>query len=151
MAITLEEVMEFGERWLTTVFNRGLPAEQAAFFVDPDSRMYMLDNGELMTFQDNYDLHCQLTNEIHALGDFTLTVLNVSPDRVRATCRFYWQADYADNRPVPNTIKAIVGEDWIIERVTSGELKFVLYMNSFHHLLPDSAPLQLELKPRQMM
>jgi hypothetical protein len=41
-------------------------------------------------------------------------------------------------------IKAIVGEDWIIERVASGELKFVLYMSTFHQLLPDSAPLQLE-------
>jgi hypothetical protein len=40
-------------------------------------------------------------------------------------------------------IKAVVGEDWIVERLPSGELKFVPYTNLFHHLLPDSAPLQL--------
>jgi hypothetical protein len=38
----------------------------------------------------------------------------------------------------------VTGEDWIIERTSSGALKFVLYMNPFHQLLPDSAPLQLE-------
>ena len=40
-------------------------------------------------------------------------------------------------------IKAVVGEDWILERATSGELKFVLYINTFHHTLPDSAALDL--------
>ena len=41
-------------------------------------------------------------------------------------------------------IKAVVGEDWIIERAASGALKFVLYVNTFHHFLPDSAPLDRE-------
>ncbi len=144
MPITLQEVLEFADRWLATVLGRGTPAEQAAFFVDPDSRLYILETGELMTFQDNYNLHCQLTNEVHTLGGFTMTPLNASPDRVRATGRFYWQAEYAQKRPVPNVIKSIAGIDCIIERVASSELKFVLYMSSFHQLLPDSAPLRLE-------
>jgi hypothetical protein len=144
MPITQKEVLEFGDRWLRTVMTRGLPADQAAFFVDPDSRLYVLEGGALMTFEDNYNLHCQLTNEVHTFGDFTLTVLNNSPERVRATGRFYWQAEYAKKRPPPNVIKAMVGGDWIIERIASGELKFVLYMSTFHQLLPDSAPLQLE-------
>jgi hypothetical protein len=72
-----------------------------------------------------------------------LTVLKTAPERVRATGTVYWEAEYRD-RPRPNVIKAVVGEDWIIERSPSGALKFVLYMNTFHHLLPDSAPLQLE-------
>ena len=46
-------------------------------------------------------------------------------------------------RPEPNVIKAVVGEDWILERAVCGALKFVLYINTFHHLLPDSAPLDL--------
>lgn len=143
MPITPPEVREFVDRWLTTVLSRGTPAEQAAFFVDPDSRLYVLETGELMTYQDNYDLHCKLRNEIHTLGDMTLTVLNASPDRVRATGRFYWQAEYAKKRPQPNVIRAICGIDCILERPASGELKFVLYMSSFHQLLPDSAPLDL--------
>ena len=101
MPITLQEVLEFADRWLATVLGRGTPAEQAAFFVDPDSRLYILETGELMTFQDNYNLHCQLANEVHTLGGFTMTPLNASPDRVRATGRFYWQAEYAQNVPCP--------------------------------------------------
>lgn len=143
MPITPQEVHEFADRWLTTVLSRGTPAEQAVFFVDPDSRLYVLETGELMTYQDNYNLHCHLKNEVHTLGDLTLTVLNTLPDRVRATGRFYWQAEYAQKRPQPNVIKAIAGIDCIIERVASGELKFVLYMSSFHQMLPDSAPLSL--------
>ena len=149
MSITPQEVLEFADRWLTTVLSRGTPAEQAAFFVDPDSRLYMLESGELMTFQDNYHLHCQLTNEIHKLGDFTLAVLSVAPDRVRATGRFYWQAEYAEKRQQPGIIKSIAGIDCILERIVSGELKFVLYMSSFHQLLPDSAPLQLIQTPHR--
>ncbi len=144
MAITPTEVLELGNRWLRTVMSGGTPAEQAAFFLDPDSRLYMLENGEMMTFQDNYDLHCQLTNEIYTLSEFTLTTLNVSPDRVRAVGRFYWQAEYAEKRPLPNVIQAIAGIDCIVERIASGELKLVLYMSSFHQLLPNSAPMQLK-------
>ena len=101
MPITQKEVLEFCDRWLTTVLRRGTPTEQAGSFVDPDTRLYMLEDGGMMTFQDNYDLHCQLKSERHTLGDFTLTALNASPDRVRATGRFYWQAEYAEKRPMP--------------------------------------------------
>ena len=48
-----------------------------------------------------------------------------------------------DRRPAPNVIKAVVGEDWILERTQSGKFAFVIYMNTFHHTLPDSAPLEL--------
>jgi hypothetical protein len=40
-------------------------------------------------------------------------------------------------------IKAAVGEDWILERTQSGKLAFVLDMNTFHHALPDPAPITL--------
>ena len=144
MSITLQEVLDFVDRWLRTVLSRGTPAAQSAFFIDPDSRLYILENGEVMTFQDNYHLHCQLTNEAHTLGDFSLTVLNASPDRVRAVGRFYWQAEYVQKQPLANVFKSIAGIDCIIERAASGELKFVLYMSTFHQLLPDSAPLRIK-------
>ena len=63
-------------------------------------------------------------------------------ERVRDTGTVYWQAEFA-GRPAPSVIKAVVGEDWILERTPSGDLKFVLYMNTFHHTLADSAPLDL--------
>jgi hypothetical protein len=36
-----------------------------------------------------------------------------------------------------------VGEDWVVERVPSGGLKFVIYVNSFHRFLPDAAPIEI--------
>jgi len=61
---------------------------------------------------------------------------------VQARGTVYWQAEFP-GAPTPKVIKAVVGEDWIIERAASGALKFVLYVNTFHHFLPDSAPLDL--------
>jgi hypothetical protein len=40
-------------------------------------------------------------------------------------------------------IKVVVGEDWIVQRAPTGELKFALYINTHHQLLPDSAPFSL--------
>jgi len=36
-----------------------------------------------------------------------------------------------------------VGEDWIVQRLPSGELKIALYVNAYHHFLPDSAPIEI--------
>ena len=83
-----------------------------------------------------------MDQELHRSGEFTVTALSASPERVRAVGSVYWQAEYK-GRPAPNVIKAVVGEDWILERTPSGALKFVPYMNTFHHLLPDSAPLEI--------
>jgi hypothetical protein len=41
-------------------------------------------------------------------------------------------------------INCIVGEEWIVQRVPSGELKFALYINPDHRFLPDSAPFALQ-------
>ena len=97
-----------------------------------------------MTFslEEHHKLHTQWINERHAFGHFSLTPLNASPERVRVTGTVYWQAEFR-GRPAPNVIKAVVGEDWILERTQAGKLAFVLYMNTFHHTLPDSAPLIL--------
>jgi hypothetical protein len=34
--------------------------------------------------------------------------------------------------------------DWIVQRVPSGEIKIALLMNTHHHFLPDSAPIELK-------
>jgi hypothetical protein len=111
-------------------------------FLDPHARIYVLWNGMTFSLEEHHRLHTQWINERHELGHFNLTPLNASPERVRAVGTVYWQVEVA-GRPAPNVIKAVVGEDWIIERRPSGDLMFVLYMNSFHHTLPDSAPLAL--------
>ena len=64
------------------------------------------------------------------------------PSACGQEARSIGRRSFRQRRP-PNVIKAVVGEDWIIERAASGALKFVLYVNTFHHFLPDSAPLDL--------
>jgi hypothetical protein len=54
-----------------------------------------------------------------------------------------WQAEYRDRKAPNNMIKSVVGEDWILERVPGGSLKFALYINGFHHILPGFAPFDL--------
>jgi hypothetical protein len=142
MAITLDEVYAHGDRFFAAMAG-ATAAEQSVFFLHTNPRIYVTQGGETIGLEEHERLHRQWTNERHDFGRFTLTVLSTAPERVRATGTVYWEAEYRD-RPRPNVIKAVVGEDWIIERSPSGALKFVLYINTFHHLLPDSAPLQLE-------
>lgn len=140
MDITIEEIKDFGHKWFEAV-KRGSAEEQAAFFLNPNTGIILETTGAIIGFQDHAKLHGQWINEIHVMGNFQILNLNDSPSRVRATGTVYWQAEYKNQSP-PNLIKCIVGEDWIVERVASGELKFVLYINVFHHFLPDSAPLK---------
>ena len=140
--ITLDDVQDFGTSWFNAVATGASAAEQAQFFFHPHARIYVIWNGATISLEDHEKLHAQWINERHRFGHFDLTPLNVSPERVRARGTVYWQAEFP-NRPAPNVIKAVVGEDWLLERATSGELKFVLYINTFHHMLPESAPLDL--------
>jgi hypothetical protein len=138
--ITLDDVRDFGTSFFNAVASGASAAEQAQFFLDPHARIYVAWNGATISLEDHETLHAQWINERHSFGHFDLTPLNASPERVRARGTVYWQAEFPE-RPPPNVIKAVVGEDWIIERAASGELKFVLYINTFHHFLPESAPL----------
>lgn len=56
---------------------------------------------------------------------------------MRARGTVYWQAEYA-GRPAPNVIKAVVGG--VLQRTA---VKSVIYINTFHPLLPESAQLDL--------
>ena len=140
--ITVKDVIDFGNRWFDTVANGGSAQEQAAFFRDPHALIYVIWGGVTFSLEQHYKLHTQWINERHEFGHFAVTPLNASPERVRATGTVYWQVE-CKGRPAPNVIRAVVGEDWILERMPSGNLAFVLYLNTFHHTLPDSAPLVL--------
>jgi hypothetical protein len=140
--ITLNEVRDFGTRFFDAVAGGASAAEQAQYFLDAHARIYVAWNGATISLKEHETLHAQWINEHHAFGHFDLTELNASPERVRARGTVYWQAEFPERSP-PKLIKAVVGEDWIVERATSGALKFVLYVNTFHHFLPDSAPLDL--------
>lgn len=131
--ITVDDVRDFGNRWFDTVGNGGSAADQAAFFLDPHARIHVVWNGTTFDFEEHHRLHTQWINEAHQFGHFNVTPLNARPN-ARATGTVYWQAEFAD-RPTPNTIKAVVGEDWILERRPSGIVVRPLY----EHLSPHSS------------
>jgi hypothetical protein len=138
--ITVDDVRDFGTSFFDAVANGASAAEQAQFFLDPHALIYIAWNGATISLEDHETLRAQWINEHHAFGHFDLTPLNASPERLRARGTVYWQAEFPD-RPAPNAIKAVVGEDWIIERAASGALTFVLFINTSHHFMPESAPL----------
>ena len=73
-----------------------------------------------------------------------LTSARLFSPRVRAVGTVYWEARYSEAPSSgPGLIKAVVGEDWIIERRRDGKLCYVLYVSSFFHLLSDSAQVLL--------
>jgi hypothetical protein len=71
-----------------------------------------------------------------------VTQLSVAPERARAVGAVYWQGRVV-GAAVDAIVKCVVGEDWIVQRVASGEVKIALYINTYHRFLPDSAPLSL--------
>jgi hypothetical protein len=143
--ITQDEVFTFGDKWFETVTQFGTAQQQSAFFTHESPRIYVMSSGISIDMIEHEKLHQQWINEEHGFGEFTITPLSNNPERVRAAGTVYWQASQKINPT--QIIKAIVGEDWIIERRPEGDLAFVLYMNTFHHLLPESAPLQLQQEP----
>jgi hypothetical protein len=46
-------------------------------------------------------------------------------------------------RPETELIKAYCFQDWIVQRMPSGELKFVIYINTDHSFLPSSATVDI--------
>jgi hypothetical protein len=89
-------------------------------FLDEQARIYIVWNGVTFSLEEHHEL--QWINERHQFGRFSLTPLSASPERVRAVDTVYWQAEFR-GRPAPNVIKAVVGEDWILERNKIGQAR----------------------------
>ncbi len=144
MAITNEEVVALAEAFHdASMVKKASAAEQAAFFLYPDSRIFV-SHGEDLTFQANYEVHQKLTDERHwTVGSWDITPLSDKPERARAVGIVYWEGRHVDS-PDGALLKCYVGEDWIVQRAPSGELKFVLYINAYHHFLPGAAPIEIK-------
>ena len=114
---------------------KGTAAQQAAFFLHPEPRIFIL-HGEDVFMQGNYEIHQKLTDEKHAtVGSWDITPLCNAPERARG------RQGLLGGAPKGALVKCHVGEDWIVQRVPSGELKIALFVNTFHMFLPDSAPI----------
>jgi len=145
MTITKQYIIELATAFHQTVMiEKGDAAAQAKYFLYPEPMIILL-RGEDISMQKNYEIHQKLVDEIHlAQDDMLLTQLCDQPEKARAVFTVYWQGRLKDNDGPDATIKCYVGEDWIVQRDAGGDLKFVQYINTFHHFLPDSAAIDLE-------
>jgi hypothetical protein len=143
MAIPLEEILDLGARYHHHVgVEKGDAAAQAAFFIHPDPVIYV-EHASDLTLQGNYETHQGMADEqFIILEPWNVTQLCAEPERARAVGGVLWQGQRTDDQR-HGLIKVIVGEDWIVQRVPNGEVKFALYINTHHQLLPDSAPFSL--------
>ena len=144
MAITKDDVVSLMNEFHDVVMRRkGTAAEQAAFFLNPDEARVFVPHGEDLALQTNYEIHQKLTDEVHIpLEPLDVTMLSTEPERARAVGAVYWEGRLVDSADA--LIKSVVGEDWIVQREPSGDLKIVLYINPYHHFLPDSARIDLK-------
>lgn len=144
MAITEKEVIDLGNRFHELVMDKkGDAHQQAEFFIHPEPIIIFL-HGEDLSLQKNYEIHQQLIDEVHIpQPNWLITPLGNDPEKVRAVGCVYWEGRFKESQKSDSKIKCFVGEDWIIQRTKSNELKFVLYINLYHYFLPDSAKIDL--------
>ncbi len=142
-AITLKEIYNIAEQWFDSVAAGEPGSSTARLFRYPDARIHTED-GQAFSLDEHRLLLARWTDEKHGLGDFYITSINDDPPRVRVVGTVYWEARYIKApAPGPDLLRAVVGEDWIVERRPDGKVCFVLYQNTFNHLLPGSARLML--------
>lgn len=144
MAITKEDVIALMNAFHdVAMFDKGNAEELGRFFLYPDARIYV-PHGEDISMQTNHEIHLGLTDEKHVvLEPWEITPLCDKPERARAVGAVYWEGRSVTSAE-GDLIKCVVGEDWIVQRDAGGELKIALYINTYHHFLPDSAPIELK-------
>ena len=142
MAITLKEALDLVTRFHhLTQIEKGDAAAQGEYFLYSDPIIYVPHGGDL-TLQKNYEIHQGLTDERCVnLSPWDFQNTSADPERARITGNVYWEGKPKDSGE--GLLKVIVGEDWVIQRVADGTLKIVLYINTHHQVLPDSAPFSL--------
>lgn len=145
MAITKDEVITLMNAFHeVSMVRKGTAAEQAAFFLRPDEARVIVPHGEDISMQANYEVHQELADEVHVpLEPSDITMVCTEPERARFVGAVYWEG--RSLRSPEAVIKAVVGEDWIVQREASGGLKIVLYINPYHCFLPGSAQLDLRV------
>jgi hypothetical protein len=137
MIITEDDVIKHATRYFTALRTGATPDELTAFFLNPCPRIYFADSGKSIDMTELHDFHRQFEREKMELSRFNVMALSEEPARARTLGTVYWEAVSGE---ADKTINSVVGEDWILERTPGGDLKFVLYINTFHHQLPNSAP-----------
>lgn len=142
MTIELSDVLELGERFHEVVgTQKGTGDDQAAFFLHPEPRIFMLHQADI-SLHGNWEIHQRIGEEhFEWMDPWTITPLCAEPERARATGAVLWQGTSLDDTGL---MQMIVGEDWIVQRVEDGSLRFALYVNTFHYPVPGAATVSIE-------
>lgn len=144
MPITVEEVRALAGRWCEMLRKEsGSVEERESYFVTPEPRIYVQETGISLNMAEHAAFHSQFGRQVLEIGDFTVTQLSEDPERARALGSLYWEAHYPEGEGRA-PLRCVVGEDWLLERLPSGEVKFVLWLNTLHHFLPGSGAQALE-------
>jgi hypothetical protein len=141
MAISLDEALDLASRYHQLHKEGGSADDARALFVHPPQAMIYVLQGEDITLEGNSELHKRFSGERFTpipMEQWTITQLSEAPERARVVGAILWQAQLVDSPD--KLIEAIVGEDWIVQRGQDGKVRFALYINTYHHLLPGSAP-----------
>jgi hypothetical protein len=137
--ISEADVRDFATRWFEAVRSKAPLAEQRRFFAPGVSIETWA--GVTVPLEAQIAMHEPFTQDDH-----TFHWLKVEPlpdGRVHVTADVLWEATKVTDQRGEKRIRADVGEDWIVERDTSGGLRFARYLASSMRYLPGSATLDL--------
>lgn len=137
--ITKEDVIALSNELFDAIFTMQDPAEQERFFMYRNPIIF-IPYGTDLGLENNYEFHQQFIREYQeAFPDVLITALNDEASKVRAKFAIYWEAFISEDE----VVRAVIGQDWILERNEINELKIVLFINDYHHFLPGSVVLQV--------
>ena len=141
--IELAEVLEFGERFHHVVgTEKGSGEDQSAFFLHPEPRIFILHEADV-SLAGNWEIHQRIGEEhFEWMEPWSITQLCDEPERARATGAVLWQGQSLDQ---DGLMQMIVGEDWIVQRIDDGSLRFALYVNTFHYPVPGAATVSIKV------
>ena len=135
MAISEQEIKEFARAWYKAAKGAEAEFRQEEFFKNKYPKIYFTNTGVALGLKEHDQMATSFNHLKHTLGDIFITHLPCESDRVRVISTMYWSGCKSnDDR---QTIQAVVGQDWILEKV-NGNIKFVLYMLTSRQLLPGS-------------
>lgn len=103
----------------------------------------MAPDGSVFDMDAHYKMHQNFTNEKFVVDNVQVVPICDKPERARVNATVYWEATYKAQPEL--TLRTVVGEYWIIERQTDGKIKFVIYHSTYFHVLPGSAPIELNI------
>ena len=141
LAITEAEVRRLVEDWFEAVRTEAPLDVQLKHFA-PGVKVEAW-TGATFDIPRHMELHRGFADEAHRILSLAVTAIEGRSDRVRVEGEVEWEATIKANVDEPRRIKAIVGEEWTVERGPGGQARFVHYYSKSIRYLSGSATLDL--------